>query len=133
MYILARLPYLILEIIASKLLTDQTVGFKSNQAQVALFAVYFNALLVALKSKNKLPEYTVTRKVAREDSFYVRLKPCLPHLIVIGISIIAIVYGIMTIKDDFWFLFINILVSCLCLLYLSKFIVLSLWPKVFIK
>lgn len=132
-YILARLPYLILEIIAGKLLTDQTVGFKSNRAQVALFAVYFNAFFVALKSKKTLPEYTVTRKVAREDSFYVRLKPCLPHLIVISISITAMVYGIMTIKDDFWFLFINILVSAFCLLYLSKFIVLSLWPKVFIK
>jgi cellulose synthase (UDP-forming) len=133
MYILARLPYLIFDITAGKLLTDQTVGFKSNQAQIALFAVFFNAVFVALKSKNTLPEYTVTRKIAREDPFYVRLRLCLPHIIVMAISITAIVYGIMTIKDDFWFLSVNILVSSVCLFYLNKFIVLSLWPKAFIK
>jgi cellulose synthase (UDP-forming) len=132
-YLGARLPYLILQSVSDKLLTNKAVSFKSNQAQASLFAVYFDAIRVALLSKNKVPQYVVTRKIAGHDPFGRRLRKCLPHIVVMSVSLASIVYGLATIHNDPWFLAVNILFASLCFAYLWKFVVLSLWPKLLVK
>jgi cellulose synthase (UDP-forming) len=133
MYLAARLPYLILQSISDKLLTNKVVTFKSNQAQASLFAVYFDAIRVALLSKNRVPKYVVSRKAAGHDPFRVRLRKCLPHIIVMSVSLAAIVFGLVTIDNDPWFLGVNIFFASFCFAFLWKFVVLSLWPRLLVR
>jgi hypothetical protein len=63
----------------------------------------------------------------------VRLRKCLPHVIVMAVSIGAIVYGLVTIDDDPWFLGVNIFFASFSFAYLWKFVLLSLWPGLFVK
>jgi hypothetical protein len=95
--------------------------------------VYFDALRVALLSRNRVPQYVVTRKSAGHDPFGKRLRKCLPHIIVLSVSLTAIVYGLVTIDNDPWFLGVNIFFASFCFAYLWKFVVLSLWPKLLVR
>ena len=133
MYLLARLPYLILQSISDKLLTNKVVSFKSNQAQASLFAVYLRAIRVALFSRSVVPRYVVTRKMAGHDPFGARLRKCLPHILVMSVSLAAIVFGLATIDNDPWFLGVNIFFASFSFAYLWKFVLLSLWPGMFMK
>jgi cellulose synthase (UDP-forming) len=133
MYLLARLPYFILQSVSDKLLTNKVVSFKSNQAQASLFAVYFDAIRVALLSKNRIPQYVVTRKEAGLDPLNQRLRKCLPHIVVMAVSLSAIVHGLLTIHNDPWFLAVNAFFATFCFAFLWKFVVLSLWPKLLVK
>lgn len=132
-YLMARLPYLVLQAISDKLLTNRVVSFKSNQAQASLFAVYLDAIRVALLSRKVVPRYIVTRKTAGHDPFWVRLRKCLPHIIVMSVSLAAIVFGLLTIEHDFWFLGVNIFFATFCFAFLWKFVLLSLWPRLFMR
>jgi cellulose synthase (UDP-forming) len=132
-YIAARAPYFLLYVISNKIITEKLHTFKVFQAQAGLFAVYFNAFFAALFSKNKLPQYTVTQKVATRQRFRTRLSKCMPHIILITLSIASGIYGIMTIKNDFWFLFINLFWASWTVSILWRFPALSLFPKRFIK
>lgn len=133
LYFLARIPYLILETIANKLLSERVISFRTNQAQVSLFSVYFNAIFVALGHKKSVPVYTVTRKRPEGDPFLVRLRKCLPHLMVISITAYAIAHGLTRASEDLWFFGVNTFFASLAILYLWKFVILSLWPKLIIK
>jgi cellulose synthase (UDP-forming) len=133
MYVAARLPYFVLQGISDKLMTNRVVSFKSNQAQASLFAVYFDAIRAALLAKTRVPEYVVTRKHAGHDPFRTRLAKCLPHIVVMAVSLSAIVYGLTTIRNDPWFLAVNTFFATFCFAFLWKFVVLSLWPKLLVK
>ncbi len=127
-YFVARLPYLLLYIISNKITTNRLHTFKIFQAQAGLFAVYFRAVFSALFSKHKLPEYTVTKKFRHRYGFGVRLTKCWPHLVLVGLSVAAMIYGILTIKNDFWFLAVNLFWAAWTISVLSRFIILSLFP-----
>ena len=132
-YVAARAPYFILYLISNKIITDKLHSFKVFQAQAGLFAVYFNAFFAALFSKKELPKYKVTAKVAQKQNLWSRLSKCMPHIILIALSIASSIYGIMTIKNDFWFLVINIFWAGWTVSVLWRFAALSLFPKWFIK
>lgn len=128
LYIVVRLPYLLLYIAANKIATDRLHNFKIFQAQAGLFFIYFRAVVSALFSKNKLPEYTVTQKVSPHPGFALRVATCWPHLVLVCLSIIAIVYGTITIQNDFWFLVVNVFWASWTVVVLSRFIFLSFFP-----
>ena len=132
-YLLARLPYFCVYILTNQLLTDKIHSFKAFQVQAGLFAAYFDATITALKARKTLPQYTVTSKKALSGDFLSRLYCCLPHLIISCASLTAIMYGIMTIKDDFWFLAVNVFWCAWVVVLLSRFIALSLYPRILIK
>lgn len=132
-YVLARLPYFFVYIIANKALTDRLNNFKVFQCQAALFPVYFSATIHAIMSKNHLPKYTVTRKTVLEHNLGIRIRKCLPHIIFILLSLVAILYGVFTIKDDIWFLLVNIFWCLWTISALSRFFILSFWPKALIR
>jgi len=132
-YIAARTPYFLLYLISNKIITDRLHTFKVFQAQAGLFAVYFKAFFSALFSKNVLPDYTVTEKTTRKQGLHTRMLECLPHITLVALSIISGVYGIMTIKNDFWFLVVNLFWAVWTVTVLWRFIALSLFPKWFIK
>jgi cellulose synthase (UDP-forming) len=132
-YLGARLPYLVLQGISDKLMTNKVVSFKSNQAQASLFAVYFDAIRVALLSRTRVPRYVVARKEAGRDPLPVRLRKCLPHIVVMAVSLAAIVYGLATVEGDPWFLGVNIFFASWSFAFLWKFVVLSLWPKLLVR
>lgn len=132
-YIAARAPYFLLYLISNKLITDKLHTFKVFQAQAGLFAVYFSAFVAALFSRKELPKYTVTDKTAREQKIRTRFFKCMPHIILITLSIASGIYGIMTIKNDFWFLVINLFWASWTVSVLWRFTALSLFPKWFIK
>lgn len=132
-YLLARLPYFCVYILTNQLLTDRIHSFKAFQVQAGLFGAYFDATITALKARKTLPKYTVTSKEALRGGFVSRLYCCLPHLVISCASVAAIAYGIMTIKDDFWFLAVNVFWCAWVVVLLSRFICLSLCPRLLIK
>ena len=127
-YFIARLPYLLLYIVSNKISTDRHHTFKIFQAQAGLFAVYFRATLSALTSRKKLPAYTVTQKVRQPYGIGRRIRKCWPHLVLTCLSTIAMIYGVLTIKNDFWFLAVNLFWASWTICVLSRFIFLSFFP-----
>jgi cellulose synthase (UDP-forming) len=127
-YILARLPYLLLYIVSNQISTYRLHNFKIFQAQAGLFAVYLRAVLSALGSRHRLPPYTVTRKAGQDNVIGHRLRKCWPHLMLVGLSISAMIYGVLTIHNDFWFLLVNLFWASWTIAVLSRFIYLSLFP-----
>ena len=127
-YILARSPYVIVYMITNKLLTDRVHNVKSFQAQASRFAIYFNAVLTALRYRREPPSYTVTSKVMRRHGFLARLYHCFAHLVFVTASGAAIIYGVLTIKADLWFLLINIFWCLWNIFLLWRFIFLTLFP-----
>lgn len=132
-YLIARFPYFCVYILTNQLLTDKIHSFKSFQVQAGLFGAYFNAVITALRAKNTLPHYTVTSKKALQGNFLSRLYCCLPHIIISCGAVAAIIYGMLTMKDDFWFLAVNIFWCIWVIVVLSRFIGLSLFSRMFIK
>jgi len=132
-YALARLPYFLVYLIANKLLTDGLNNYKVFQCQAGLFYVYFSAVLTSLGCRKKLPTYTVTNKVREYSKFTTKFISCWPHIVISILSIISIVYGIVTIHHDPWFLIINIFWATWTIVTLSRFIGLSLWPRLYIR
>ena len=132
-YILVRLPYFVCYMLANKITTDRLHSFKVFQAQAGLFAVYWQANLIALFSKNRIPRYTVTNKNPGRPRIWSRISKCLPHIILVLFSAAAGVYGLMTIKNDIWFLLVNLFWASWTILILWRFIVLSLWPQLLVK
>lgn len=132
-YLLARSPYIIIYMITNNLLTDRVHTIKSFQAQASRFAMFFDAVLTALRHRKAPPAYTVTSKIAMHHGFLSRLYCCLPHLVVVIASAAAIVFGIMTIHDDFWFLLINIFWCMWNIFLLWRYIALTLFPRLLLK
>lgn len=132
-YVIARLPYLVFQIVSSRVISEKTYTFKSFQAQAELFACYFDATIGALRARKTVPHYTISSKVVLQSNFGSRLLRCIPHIVVLLASIAAIIYGVMTIHDDPWFLVINVYFCIWAVLLVWKFIVLALWPKFFVK
>jgi|APHig6443717817_1056837.scaffolds.fasta_scaffold08725_2 cellulose synthase (UDP-forming) len=133
MYVVARLPYFIVYIVTNQLLTDKVHSFKSFQVQAGLFGAYFDAIFTALKARKRLPTYTVTSKVALRQGYLSRLGCAFPHLVFSVLALAAIVWGAITIKNDPWFLGINIFWCLWIIAVLSRFIVLSLFPRLLIR
>lgn len=132
-YFLVRLPYLLLYILSNQIVTDKLHNFKIFQAQAGLFAVYFNAIIAALRSKDSPPKYTVTRKVSEVYSIWARIKRCWPHIIIVGTTIAAMIYGIITIRDDFWFLMVNLFWAGWTICVLWRFLILALFSRYLIE
>ncbi|KAB0666859.1 glycosyltransferase [Oryzomonas japonica] len=132
-YFLARLPYFIVYLIANKLLTDGLNNYKVFQCQAGLFYVYFSAAVTALRCRTKLPDYTVTSKVKKHSLLTTKILSCWPHMLISVFSLIAIVYGIVTIDNDPWFLIVNIFWATWTIVTLSRFIGLSLWPQMYMR
>ncbi|MBI1920428.1 MAG: glycosyltransferase [Geobacter sp.] len=132
-YIVVRLPYFVLQVASNHILSEKVDTFKTFQAQAELFACYFDATMDALRARKTVPPYTVSSKVILQANFGSRLLRCLPHIAVFIASATAIVYGLMTIHDDPWFLVINLYFCLWAMLLVWKFIILALWPKFFVK
>lgn len=128
-YIIARTPYFLLYLLSNMITTYKLHTFKRFQAQAGLFAVFFSAFFTALFSRKRLPQYTVTQKSSRQYTLRARISKCLPHIILILLSAAAIVYGFVTIKNDFWFLIINVFWASWTIAVLWRFVALSLFPK----
>jgi cellulose synthase (UDP-forming) len=129
-YLLARTPYLLLYMAANKITTDGQHSFKVFQAQAGLFAVYLHAAFSALRHRRQLPRYTVTDKAGRTPrAVRQRLQKCWPHLIIAILTVAAMIYGVYTIRNDSWFLAVNLFWAGWTLLVLSRFIRLSFFPK----
>ncbi|GFE61249.1 glycosyltransferase [Geobacter sp. AOG2] len=132
-YALARLPYFLVYMIANKLLTDGLNNYKVFQCQAGLFHVYFSAVVTALRCRTKLPAYTVTSKVKEHSQITTKFLSCWPHILISLLSIMAITYGIVTIQHDPWFLVVNIFWATWTIVTLSRFIGLSLWPRLYMQ
>lgn len=133
LYILARLPYFLLAVISNKIITDKLHTLKVFQAQAGLFAVYFSAFFTALFTRKKPPQYTVTKKDVRQYGILSRIFKCFPHIVLILLSFAAAIYGIVTIKNDSWFLVVNLFWAFWTIVILYRFVLLSLFPKWFVK
>ncbi|RJQ23226.1 MAG: glycosyltransferase [Nitrospiraceae bacterium] len=132
-YIVVRTPYFLLYLLSNRITTYKLHTFKRFQAQAGLFAVFFSAFFTALFSRNRLPQYTVTQKSSSQYTVRSRIPMCLPHIILVLLSVAAIIYGIVTIKNDFWFLAVNVFWASWTIAALWRFVALSLYPKYFIR
>jgi cellulose synthase (UDP-forming) len=132
-YFMVRLPYFIVYLTANKLLTNGLNTFKVFQCQAGLFSTYFSAIVTALRSRTKLPVYTVTSKVREHSKFATKLIACWPHILITLTSVFAIVYGILTIRNDPWFLIVNVFWASWTIAALSRFIGLSFWSQLYTR
>lgn len=132
-YLVARAPYFLLYLFSNRITTYRLHTFKRFQAQAGLFAVFFSAFFSALFSRNNLPEYTVTQKVSSQNTLGSRIYKCLPHIILILLSAAAIIYGFLTIKNNLWFLVVNVLWASWTISVLWRFVVLSIYPKSLVR
>jgi cellulose synthase (UDP-forming) len=92
-FIAWRLPYLVLFLIFNRVTTEKLHRIKNFRSQAGLFPVFFSAVLNALLSRNRVPKYSVTSKVAEQSTFTERLRHICPHLFIISINVAAIIYG----------------------------------------
>ncbi len=132
-YLMARLPYLILQQIAYHYIMEGKNSFKSFGIKASMSFAFFSAIITAIRSKNEIPVYTVTSKIAGSTSLFARLYKCFPHIVLTTFAFIAPCYGYLTIKNDFWFLTINTVWCCWVIATLSPFIALSLFPEKIVK
>jgi len=128
-YVVARTPYFLLYLFSNKITTYNLHTFKRFQAQAVLFPVFFSAFFTALFSRSRLPQYTVTNKSSGHYRLSARISKCLPHLVFILLSVAAIVYGMVTIRNDHWFLVVNVFWACWTVAVLWRFVELSLYQK----
>jgi cellulose synthase (UDP-forming) len=94
-FVLWRAPYTILFYIFNRFTTEHLHRLRSFYGQIGLFAAFFNAFLVALRSRTSLPRYSVTSKTAEKPSFSDRLVHVIPHLSIILLNLSAIAYGFL--------------------------------------
>jgi len=132
-YIAARAPYFFLSLLSHRIITDKLHTFKVFQAQAGLFPVYFSAFFTALFSKRGVPQYTVTKKSLQQHRIWSRIYRCLPHIVLILLSVVSAIYGIITIKNDYWFLAVNLFWVLWTIAILWRFVALSLFPKWLIR
>lgn len=132
-YVAVRLPYLLLYMLANRLMTDHTHSFKAFQQQASLFPTYFHAIVTALRSRNHVPAYQVTAKTARSLSLGNRLRKTWPHLIVVGLSLAAAAYALVSHREDIWFVAVGVVWCLWTVAVLSRYIILSLAPQWMIR
>ncbi len=132
-FLLVRLPYYVTQTLNDKVLTGWTYSFKAFQAQAGLFAIFFNAIVVAALHPSTVPKYTVTSKKVHEVSLKNRLRLTWLHLLLVAASLAAMMYGVLTVQKDFWFLAINIFWGMWTILTLSRFIILGWFPGLYYR
>lgn len=130
-FLCMRIPYLIVHMICNRLLTEWTYNFKVFQAQAGLFAVFFSALIQVLLHPSSIPKYTVTSKRTQKVSLWLRLRMTWPHLLIVITTFAAMIYGALTIQNNFWFLALNIFWGLWTILSLSRFLILGLVPQLY--
>ena len=67
--------------------------------QVGLWPVFLSAIWTAVTHPFSRPQYVVTAKVARSTTLLRRALALRPNLVVIGLSLAAIVYGLFAYRD----------------------------------
>lgn len=133
MYMAVRAPYFISHLLVNRFLTDGTNNFKVFQVQAGLFGAYFDAALTALACRRRPPGYTVTRKAALQTGIGSRFFRCSPHLLIVVASVAAIVWGLVNIRSDPWFLTVNVFWALWVIAVLGRFVVLSLAPRLLFR
>jgi cellulose synthase (UDP-forming) len=99
--------------------------FKGFQIQSGLCFAFFTATIVALFSKNRVIQYKVTPKVPGKSNFWQRMWRIAPHLLLIGVLIIAVSHGVMSHWRWSWFSIVNIFWALTAIVILSRFVVLG--------
>ena len=94
-----RMPYLVLMRLMTSYLTEHQHGFKAFQMQVGLWPVFISAIATALTHPFTRPQYVVTVNVVRSTKWMRRALALRPNLIVMGLSVAAIVYGLSHDRD----------------------------------
>lgn len=92
-FLIWRLPYAAAYFIFNRLLTDHRHTAKTFRAQTGLFEVFFSAILTALFSRKRVPEYSVSKKTVERPALIERIHHVLPHLCLIVFCLGGIAYG----------------------------------------
>ncbi len=125
-FLLWRVPYFLAFLVFNRLITEGRHTFKAFCAQTGLFEVYFNAIFTALFSRTRLPRYAVTSKVPGNPSILERVHHVMPHLILIALNLVAILYGFGHRGDNPVFYWVNSAWALWVIMLLVPFTVLAL-------
>lgn len=93
LFLCYRLPYLAFMRLMTWQMTNRSHDMKAFQMQVGLWPVYLSAILTALTHPVSRPGYRVNVKISRHTNFLRRAAAVWPHLVIIGLSLVAIRYG----------------------------------------
>jgi cellulose synthase (UDP-forming) len=127
-FVLWRAPYTILFYIFNRFTTEHLHRLRSFFGQVGLFAAFFNAFLVALRSRRRLPHYSVTSKTNDKPSFGERLVHVIPHLSIILLNLSAISYGFLHEESRSALYWVNLVWAAWGVWILSPFVRKALLP-----
>jgi cellulose synthase (UDP-forming) len=125
-FIIWRAPYALAYLILNRLLTDKRHDIKTFRAQIGLFQAYISAILTALFSRRHMPRYKVNPKLAGHPALLERIHHVLGHLLIIGLSASAIIYGWITGDHAANHFYMNSAWALWVIWLLATFVVLSL-------
>lgn len=131
-YAIFRLQYALFVHLFHKVVSSGRSNLKTFQVQAGLFPIFFLAIWAALKTRKRLPAYTVTEKTAKNYSFFSRLKRVIFHVLAITASFVAIIYAYFYPHIDIWFNIINVIWALWVIITLSRITLLALWPNLLI-
>lgn len=122
-----RLPISGLRYMSSRFLSNGWRNRKAMRIQIGLFAVYFNAIWIALMSRRTVPKYTTTNKEGVRSSLPRRIRQIQPHLFIVTLAFAAMAYGIVELRGDPWFLGLNLFWCGWTIFSLFRFMALSIF------
>ena len=114
-------------------MTNQKQDMQSFQVQAGLWFVYLVAIFTALVHPKERPVYRVNYKVVRDISFFARASAVAPNLILIGLSLAAIIYGLIVDWSRPTYLWIHIFWCTWAIFAVSRATLVGLFPDWFTK
>jgi hypothetical membrane protein len=112
-------------------MTNQKQDMQSFQVQAGLWFVYLVAIFTALFHPQQRPRYRVNTKVVRDINFFARALALGPNLFLIGISLLAIVYGILHYPIRNTYLWIHVFWCGWAIFAVSRATLVGLFPEWF--
>jgi cellulose synthase (UDP-forming) len=128
-----RMPYLALMRWMNWSMTNHKQDMQSFQVQAGLWFVYLVAIFTALLHPQQKPTYRVNTKVGRDINLLARMLALMPNLLLIGLSLAAIGYGLLHYMDRPTYLAIHVFWCSWVVLCLTRPTMVGLFPDFFAK
>ncbi len=133
LFLAYRMPYLGLMRWMNWSMTNHKQDMKSFRVQAGLWSVYLVAIFTALVHPQERPRYQVNTKIVRDINLLARILVLMPNLVLMGLSLIAICYGVLHHWNRPTYLWTHVFWCVWVIFCLSRPTMVGLWPEWFTK
>jgi len=131
LFLAYRMPYLGLMRWMNWSMTNHKQDMKSFRVQAGLWSVYLVAIFTALIHPQERPRYQVNFKVVRDINLLARALVLMPNLVLMGLSLAAICYGVLHHWNRPTYLWTHVFWCVWVIFCLSRPTMVGLWPEWF--